>query len=118
MDTCEANNLLNKIGVVPKLIMAILAFAIIFHQCNKTQESTRNYSRIVNTRTVAVYATVRNCDWLNVRRTPSSVNNSNIIEAIRVNTKVEILERSNNGWVRIKYNNGKTGYVHRNYLLQ
>jgi len=114
----KASYFKNKIGIIAKLILAILVFSIVFHQCNKTQESTRNNSQIVNTRTAAVYATVRSCDWLNVRRTPSSVNNSNIIEAIRVNTKVEILERSNNGWVRIRYNNGKTGYVHRNYLSQ
>jgi len=53
---------------------------------------------------------------LNVRSSPSSVNNNNYIEAIRVNTRVEIIEKVNNGWVRIRYNNGKTGYVHGNYL--
>jgi len=45
-----------------------------------------------------------------------SVNNSNIIEAIRANTRVEVLERQRNGWVRIRYDNGRIGYVHSNFL--
>jgi uncharacterized protein YgiM (DUF1202 family) len=53
---------------------------------------------------------------LNVRRTPSAVNNTNVIEAIQINTTVEVLERRSDGWVRIRYANGKTGYVDGRYL--
>jgi uncharacterized protein YgiM (DUF1202 family) len=33
-----------------------------------------------------------------------------------VNTKVEVLEKANNGWVKIRYSNGKTGYAYGNYI--
>jgi uncharacterized protein YgiM (DUF1202 family) len=89
--------------VFAKIAITVLIFGIIFQQCNN-HLYTQNFE------------TVTSCTWLNVRRTPSSTNNSNIIEAIRVNTIVEVLERTNTGWVRIRYNNGKTGYVHSNYL--
>jgi len=107
----------SPIGTIVKIIIAIIAFGFIFQQLN-TSSSPENRTQIFNTRSAAVYATVKSCDWLNVRSSPSSVNRNNIIEAISVNTRVEILEQANNGWVRIRYNNGKTGYVHGNYLSQ
>ena len=88
---------------------------MLFQQCNDLQFS-RNQLQTANSKTSQIYANVISCDWLNVRRTPSSINNANVIEAIRVNTRVEILEKSNNGWVMIRYGNGKTGYVHSNFL--
>ncbi|MCL2791890.1 MAG: DnaJ domain-containing protein [Spirochaetaceae bacterium] len=105
----------NPFWVFVKIVIAVAIFGIIFQQCNN-QQPTGNQSRTTSARTAQMFATVVSCDWLNVRRTPSSVNNNNIIEAIRVNTRVEVLERTNNGWVRIRYGNGKTGYVHSNFL--
>jgi len=101
--------------MLAKIVIAAIIFVVIFNQCNGGQ-STINQLKITNSRTAPVYATVISCDWLNVRRTPSSVNNNNIIEAIRFNTRVEIIDRANNGWVRIRYNNGKTGYVYGYFL--
>jgi hypothetical protein len=105
----------NSLGTFLKVILAIVISSVLFQQCNSLQ-STRIQSQTTNTRASQVYANVISCDWLNVRRTPSSVNDANVIEAIRVNTRVEILERANSGWVRIGYGNGKTGYVHSNFL--
>jgi len=105
----------NPFWVFVKMAIVVVVFVVIFQQCNGTS-TTKILPQTSSTRSAQVFATVRNCDWLNVRRTPSSVNNTNIIEAIRVNTRVEIINRSNNGWVQIRYSNGKTGYVHSNFL--
>jgi len=103
-------------GMVIKTILAITAFILICQYFNNPNPKINPIQvRTQNTRAVQVFATVTP-DWLNVRSTPSSVNNNNIIEAIRINTRVEIIDRSNNGWVRIRYNNGKTGYVYGHYL--
>jgi len=107
----------NPFWVFVKMAIAVVIFVIIFQQCNGTS-TTKILPQTSSTRSAQVFATVRNCDWLNVRRTPSSVNDTNIIEAIRVNTRVEIINRSNNGWVQIRYSNGKTGYVHSNFLRE
>jgi len=109
----------NPLSVFVKIIIAIIVFGIIYQQFNNPQSRTNQTQiRTQNTRTAQVFATVTSCDWLNVRSSPSSVNNNNIIEAIRVNSRVEIIDKANNGWVRIRYNNGKTGYVHSNFLRQ
>jgi curved DNA-binding protein CbpA len=97
-----------------KCVIILVIFGVIFQQCN-SQQSAKSQHQTTNYRVSQVFTTVVSCDWLNVRGTPSSANN-NIIEAIRVNTRVEILERTNNGWVKIKYGNSKTGYVDSNYL--
>jgi len=107
----------NPFGVFVKILIAVIIFVIILNIFNN-QQTTHSQSRVNNTITARIFATVTACEWLNVRNTPSSVNDRNIIEAIRVNTKVEMLERANNVWVRIKYGNGKTGYVHGNFLSQ
>jgi len=107
----------NPFWVFIKIVIAVIIFVVIFQQCNGTS-TIRNQPQANTTKSATIYATVRNCDWLNVRRTPSSINNNNIIEAIRVNTRVEIISRSNNGWVQIRYGNSKTGYVHTNFLRE
>ena len=107
----------NPFWVFVKIVIAIAIFGVIFQQCNNPQ-STRSQPQMSNSRSAQVFATVINCNWLNVRRTPLSINNNNIIETIRVNTRVEVLERTNNGWVRIRYGNGKTGYVHSYFLTR
>ena len=104
-----------SLSVLLKIILAIVISSVLFKQCSSLQ-STRNQPQTANIRTSQIYANVISCDWVNVRRTPSSVNNSNVIEAIRVNERVKILERANSGWVKIRYGNGKTGYVHSNFL--
>ncbi|MCL2208967.1 MAG: DnaJ domain-containing protein [Treponema sp.] len=98
-----------------KIIIAIIIFGIFYNHFNG-QPLSYNQSEINYSRTTQIFATVTSCDWLNVRNSPSSANNNNIIEAISRNSKVEILERNNNNWVKIKYNNGRTGYVYGNYL--
>jgi len=100
-----------------KMLIAITIFGVLFYQCNN-QQPARSHPQTSTARQAQIFATVVSCDWLNVRRTPSSVNNNNIIEAIRVNTRVEVLERQSNGWVRIRYGNGKIGYVHNNFLTR
>jgi len=98
-----------------KVVIAIVIFTITFHQCNN-QQPARTRLQTAPTRTVHIFATVVSCEWVNIRHTPSSANDSNIIEAIRVNTRVEILERTYNGWVKIRYDKDKIGYVHSNFL--
>ena len=104
----------NQFAVLVKIVIAVVIFGVIFIQFNK--QELRNQPQAGNPRDAQTFATVISCDWLNVRRTPSAINDSNIIEAIRANTKVEITEKSNNGWVKIRYDTGKTGYVHGSYL--
>jgi uncharacterized protein YgiM (DUF1202 family) len=110
-----------KKSYLPLIIIAGIVLIFIF-VCNNNQYNRVQAPRQTQTQTqaqpqtpAADYATVT-VSALNVRRTPSSANNSNIIESIRINTRVEILERRNDGWVRIRYNNGRTGYVFGRYL--
>ena len=69
-------------------------------------------------RAAPVFATVTNAEWLNVRSSPSSINNSNVVTQLGRGTRVEIIERRGNTWVRIRYNNGSIGYVHGNHLTR
>ena len=69
-------------------------------------------------RATPVFATVINAEWLNVRSSPSSINNSNIVTQLRRGARVEVIERRSNSWVRIRYNNGRIGYVHGRYLTR
>ena len=105
----------NIFGTFIKILITIIIFSVIFQICNSLQ-SLRSQSQTTSPKIERVFATVVSCDWLNVRRTPSSANSNNIIEAIRVNTRVEILERTDNGWTKIMYGNNKIGYVHSNFL--
>jgi len=102
---------------IVKMLIAIAIFGVIFYQCNN-QQPAGNRPQSSAARQAQGFATVVSCDWLNVRKTPSSVNNNNIIEAISVNTRVEVLERQSNGWARIRYSNGRTGYVYGNFLTR
>ncbi|WP_167629496.1 LysM peptidoglycan-binding domain-containing protein [Listeria valentina] len=52
--------------------------------------------------------------WLNVRQGPS-VDNS-ILTSIQGGTKVTVLTSEDNGWNKISYADGKTGYVNGKYL--
>jgi len=61
----------------------------------------------------AVYATVT-ASSLNVRSGPST--GHNIQDSISENTRVEILEMVASPWVRIRYGDGRIGYVSRNFL--
>ena len=105
----------NYISMYVKLIIVAIIFIAIFNYFNIPQSPSgqpqANYSR-----NSQVFASVVSCDWLNVRRTPSSADYSNIVDAIKLNTRVEVIEKANNGWARIKYSNGKTGYVHSSFL--
>jgi len=107
----------NPARIFLKIFMALIVFGIIFYQFNNPQSlMNQPQANTQNTGTAQAFATVAFCNWLNVRSSPSSVNNNNIIEEIRQNTRVEIIERTGNGWVRIRYNNTKTGYVHSDFL--
>jgi len=102
-------------GSFIKVVVAIIVIGFFYQQCSSMRLANNNF-QTASLRPLQTNTNVVSADWLNVRRTPSSVNNNNIIEEIRFNTRVEIIERANNGWVRIRYNNGKTGYVHGNFL--
>jgi len=106
---------INQFMKLLKIIIVVLIFGVIFNGFNN-QKSPGSQTQTGNTRTARTFATVASCNWVNVRGTPSSANNNNIIEALRVNTRVEIAERASNGWVKIRYGNGKTGYVHSSFL--
>ena len=57
-----------------------------------------------------------NADALNVRSSPENRGNANRVDTINRNTRVEIIERTRNHWVRIRYGNGRTGWVDSSYL--
>jgi len=105
----------NPFGILVKIVIAVVIFGIIFNHFNN-QQSPRNQSQASHTKTAQVFSNVVSCEWLNVRSSPSSINDRNIIEAIRNNTRVEITDNANDGWVKIRYGNNKTGYVYSNYL--
>ena len=71
-----------------------------------------NDSCIVSNVAPAVYKTVANCYWLNLRTTPDYGNN--IYKAVEVGTKVEYLDNIN-GWAKIKLDD-KELYCGINYL--
>jgi len=114
--TCNGSNKINSLfSKIVKIIIAVIVFGFIFNHFN-TMPKLPNPSKVNYSKNAQVYGSVASCDWLNVRSSPSSVNDRNIIEAIRADTRVEITERTGNGWVRVRYGNGKSGYVHSNYL--
>jgi uncharacterized protein YgiM (DUF1202 family) len=99
------------------VIVCIVAFIIIIRQCNtsqsnQSQNTATNQSQ--NTIIQSEFATVKS-DALNVRASPSA--DSGIRDKIYRTNKVEIIERYNNGWVKINYN-GRSGYVNGRYLLR
>ena len=57
-----------------------------------------------------------NVDWLNVRSSAANRGEVNRIGSIPRNTRVEIIERHANGWVRIRYGNGNLGFIDSDYL--
>jgi len=77
-------------------------------QAESAQQASRS--------SVAAIARTHTNSDVNVRSTPTSDNNDNVIEPIVRNTPVEILERHHDGWVHIRYGNGKEGYVARRFL--
>ena len=102
-----------------KFIMIAIFIIFIFSQVFSGQPSrTNTVSQIQFRQAAPVYATVTNAEWLNVRSSPSSVSDSNKVTQIRRGTRVEILERYSNMWVRIRYNNGQIGYAHSNFLTR
>jgi len=64
-------------------------------------------------RRAVVYATVTN-PVLNVRSGPST--DHDIQDRLNQHTRVEVVERLDNSWVRIKYDNNKIGYVYSELL--
>ena len=63
----------------------------------------------------AVYATVTTY-VLNVRTGPST--GHNIQDSLSENTRVEIIEMVTDPWVRIRYGDGRIGYVNGNFLSE
>jgi SH3-like domain-containing protein len=58
-----------------------------------------------------------NVDWLNVRSSAENRGNANRIDTISRNTRVEIIERvRGTNWVRIRYGNGRIGFVDSSFL--
>ena len=93
----------------------VLLFIFVVSQCNNISQKK---FQTQTAKTTTVYATVANTDWVNVRSGPSDNDNQNIITQIKKGTRVEIVEWRSNAWVRVRYNNGKTGYVYGRYLLR
>ena len=77
----------NPLSAFIKSMITIIIFIFIFSLFNNAQTTGNQTLTLIN-KTSQVFAAVTSCDWLNVRSYPSSVNNNNIIEVIRVNTKV------------------------------
>ena len=57
---------------------------------------------------------IKPCDFLNVR-SGASVNNS-VVTKVYTNDVVEVLEKNNNGWYKIKPANGQVGWVNGKYV--
>lgn len=67
---------------------------------------------IVSKAETKVYKTVTNCNWLNLRTSPSYGNN--IYKSVKKGTRLEYLGTTN-GWAKVKYE-GKTLYCGASYL--
>jgi uncharacterized protein YgiM (DUF1202 family) len=102
----------SKIWII--VIVCVIAFIIIISQCGRSNQS-RDTNRSQDTTIQPEVATVKS-DALNVRAGPSADDRG--IDKIYRTNRVEIIEKYNNGWVKINYNNGKTGYVNGEYLLR
>jgi hypothetical protein len=97
------------------VILCIIAFIFIIRQCN-TGQARRSQNTVIQSPNTVIqheFATV-NSDALNVRTGPSA--NNSIMDKIYRTNRVEIIESYDNGWVKIIYSNGRTGYVNGEYL--
>lgn len=63
-----------------------------------------------------VIGTVINCNNLNVRKTPDTLNSSNIIKTIPVGTQF-IVMAVNNNWYQILLSDGSSGFVSGKYVI-
>lgn len=52
---------------------------------------------------------------LNVRSSAST--SSSVITSLKNNTRVQVIEKSNNGWTKIKTDNGQIGWVSSKYIV-
>ena len=60
---------------------------------------------------------VVNCNKLNVRSTPSSVDNSNILKSISVNTTALVMSKSN-GWYQLLFGDNTFGWCSGKYIKE
>lgn len=60
---------------------------------------------------------VVNCNKLNVRSTPSSANNSNILKSIPVNTTALVMSKSN-GWYQLLFSDNTFGWCSGKYIKE
>ena len=62
-------------------------------------------------------AQVVNCNKLNVRSTPSSDNNDNIIKTVSVNTIATVMSKAN-GWYQLLFNDNTYGWCSGKYIKE
>ena len=62
-------------------------------------------------------ATVVNCNKLNVRLTPNSNTNSNIIKAVPVGTQAIVMNHGN-GWYQLLFSDGIIGWCSEKYIKE
>jgi SH3-like domain-containing protein len=88
-------------------IIGVLIF--LFHQCNSGPSNNRTKPVVPRQYFGTVIPPA-----LNVREGPAA----SYAERDRIyqNERVEIIEKYDNLWVKIKYKNGRTGYVNGKYL--
>jgi len=98
----------NMAGVALSIVALVAAIII-------NLNSTGNLTQRQISAPSAAYATVTTY-VLNVRTGPSA--GHGIQDSLSENTRVEIIQRVANPWVRIRYGDGRTGYVNGNFLSE
>jgi len=110
-DTSNANNNSQRISYIANINNNTIYLNIVARRMPSGIIALRDFSiiRIIP----PVFVTVTT-DVLNVRTGPSS--NHEIKDRIVRNTRVEVLERYTNSWVKIRYGNGGIGFVSGNMI--
>lgn len=106
-----------RLNILSKVVTIAILFTCVYaggsnkevYAAENNNEINQSYRR-ANDQT----GKIKPCDFLNVR-SGASVNNS-VVTKVYTNDVVEVLEKNNNGWYKIKPANGQVGWVNGKYV--
>lgn len=94
------------------LTVAFVLIIVMYVKCSDRNFSEDSYS--MQESVTYMYVTANS---LNIRSSPSAIDNSNIIGSLQKNSRVEVIMYNSNDWIKIKYGNTK-GWVSLKYLAE
>lgn len=107
----------NKTKILSKITVIAMLSSYMYISINKNESYALENENAINksyTETKIEIGKVKSCDYLNVR---SSYNvNTSVVTKIYTNDLIQILDKHNNGWYKIKLSNDIVGWVNGKYI--